>query len=323
MAPGIHYRRYFAYGSNMSASQMARRCPGAVADGLVTIPGWRFVINRRGVATLVRDAEKETIGLVWQLTPACELSLDRYEGVKSGIYRKADLEIASGPILAYLAADERFGAPRQGYLEGILTAAKSLGISSAYREELASWGHVVAPWLAAKVLAEYRLAPGGIHGPAHWMRVYANGLSLARQTPGADPTVIELFALLHDCQRLDENADKGHGVRAANYVRQLAEVGCLRLDQKRLDQLTTACAGHELGQVSDDPTIGCCWDADRLDLSRLGRRPITALLSTKAAHQTIIQQTAWRRGLDGALEPATALDWGVQMSQCDPALAAE
>ena len=33
------------------------------------------------------------------------------------------------------------------------------------------------------VLAEYRLDPAGIHGPAHWLRVRQNGLALARRTP--------------------------------------------------------------------------------------------------------------------------------------------
>jgi hypothetical protein len=35
--------------------------------------------------------------------------------------------------------------------------------------------------------------------------------------------------------------------------------------------------------VSDDPTIGACWDADRLNLWRLGRRPDDRLLSTDTA----------------------------------------
>ena len=143
------------------------------------------------------------------------------------------------------------------------------------------------------------------------MRVHTNGLALAGRTPGADLTVVELFALLHDCQRVDEGTDKGHGARAASYVRRFAENGHLRLDAKRLELLAAACAGHELGQVSEDPTIGCCWDADRLDLSRLGRRPIAALLSTKAARDVVIQEAAWSRGTERAVEPATASTWGL------------
>ena len=305
------YQRYFAYGSNMSVSQMARRCPGAIVGAVATLSGWRFKINRRGVATLVRDAKCEVTGLVWHLTEACELALDRYEGVRGGHYRKATLQVAGAPTLVYLAAEERPGPPRPEYLEGLLAAAEALGIAPAYREELAGWSKVVTPWLVAEVLGDYRLAVGGVHGPGHWLRVHANGLALAARTPGADAGVVELFALLHDCQRLNENADRGHGARAAKYVRRLSVDGLLRLDSSRLEVLATACAGHELGRVSDDPTIGVCWDADRLELSRLGRRPIPELLSTEAARDFALQEIAWQRGRYGTVERGHASSWGL------------
>jgi uncharacterized protein len=38
-----------------------------------------------------------------------------------------------------------------------------------------------------------------------------------------------------------------------------------------------------MGQVADDPTIGACWDADRLNLWRVGKTPDPRLLSTAAA----------------------------------------
>ena len=37
------------------------------------------------------------------------------------------------------------------------------------------------------------------------------------------------------------------------------------------------------GRVSDDPTIGTCWDADRLDLRRVAIVPKTGLMSTNPA----------------------------------------
>lgn len=53
-------RLYFAYGSNMDeAAQMAERCPGAEVIGLATLPGYRFVINQRGVATLPAGEQLE------------------------------------------------------------------------------------------------------------------------------------------------------------------------------------------------------------------------------------------------------------------------
>lgn len=44
-----------------------------------------------------------------------------------------------------------------------------------------------------EVLAGYRLDRNGIHGPNHLLRVRANGLAPAAQTPGADVRAVELF----------------------------------------------------------------------------------------------------------------------------------
>jgi uncharacterized protein len=150
--------------------------------------------------------------------------------------------------------------------------------------------------LHATVLAGYRLSRDGIHGPSHWARVRLNGRALAARTPGADGEVVALFALLHDARREHDGDDPAHGERAAALAEALAAQRKLRLDAARLGLLVAACAGHAYGRVSEEPTIGCCWDADRLDLSRLGRRPEARLLSTRAAREPAIQATAWRRG---------------------------
>ena len=38
-----------------------------------------------------------------------------------------------------------------------------------------------------------------------------------------------------------------------------------------------------MGRLSRDVTIQACWDADRLDLGRVGERPNPTYLGTKAA----------------------------------------
>lgn len=155
---------------------------------------------------------------------------------------------------------------------------------------------LVTQALVAAVLADYRLDVDGLHGPAHWARVRINGLALSARTPGADVEVVELFALLHDAARIDEDRDRGHGERAAGLVRRLVASERLILSVERVELLAEACAGHEHGRVSGDPTIGCCWDADRLELSRLGRKPVAKLLSTAAAMDAGLQAEAWERG---------------------------
>jgi len=43
---------YFAYGSNLCARQMAKRCPGAVNPRPATLADHDWLINQRGVATV-------------------------------------------------------------------------------------------------------------------------------------------------------------------------------------------------------------------------------------------------------------------------------
>ena len=51
----------------------------------------------------------------------------------------------------------------------------------------------------------------------------------------------------------------------------------------RFERLAAALVDHANGLVSADPTIGTCWDADRLHLPRVGIRPRRELVSTEAA----------------------------------------
>ena len=71
---------YFAYGSNINLDQMAYRCPDAEVVGPVTLEGWELLFRGSGVATIGQKDGSTVHGLLWQLTPDCERSLDRYEG---------------------------------------------------------------------------------------------------------------------------------------------------------------------------------------------------------------------------------------------------
>ncbi len=46
---------YFAYESNMHVGQMALRCPASRPLGRAWLDDWRFRINKRGTATIVRE----------------------------------------------------------------------------------------------------------------------------------------------------------------------------------------------------------------------------------------------------------------------------
>jgi uncharacterized protein len=126
-------------------------------------------------------------------------------------------------------------------------------------------------------------AKRSLHGPGHWEQVERNAVELGEKTPGCDIEVARLFAILHDCKRQNEGTGEKHGARAAEFARELYDRGMLDLDPGRMAILEYALRSHNDGMVSSDPTIGVCWDADRLDLPRVGIAPVAALLSTKYA----------------------------------------
>jgi uncharacterized protein len=120
-----------------------------------------------------------------------------------------------------------------------------------------------------------------LHGPDHWIRVARNGLYLS-DTTGADQDVVVLFALLHDSQRLDDGSDPDHGPRAAEMAAEYrGEYFDLADDAFAL--LQYACRWHTHQDFSDNVTIGTCWDADRLDLSRVGITPLPYYMNTELA----------------------------------------
>jgi uncharacterized protein len=120
-----------------------------------------------------------------------------------------------------------------------------------------------------------------MHGVGHWVRVERNGIYIAQNT-GADEVVVRMFSLFHDCQRISDSSDPGHGVRGSRYARSVRELLlCLNVDQ--FDQLCFACDWHTDHDFNDDITIATCWDADRLDLGRVGVNPDPQLLNTEIA----------------------------------------
>lgn len=119
-----------------------------------------------------------------------------------------------------------------------------------------------------------------VHGDVHWRTVGANGLWIADAVAGVDRTVVFLFALLHDAMRENDWKDPEHGKRAAVLAGDLHDEGLIAVSIALLDTLRYACHEHTNGLVSDDPTVGACWDADRLDLPRVGKTPLPELFST-------------------------------------------
>jgi uncharacterized protein len=138
-------------------------------------------------------------------------------------------------------------------------------------------------WIAIMraILDGYTLPIRGDHGVVHWARVMENGLRIA-ELNGADREIVALFAMFHDSRRVNEHRDSGHGLRGAELASSLRGT-LLDLSNDRFDKLFEACRLHTDGLISDDSTLQACWDADRLDLGRVGITPVPQRLCSDVA----------------------------------------
>ncbi len=161
------------------------------------------------------------------------------------------------------------------------------------------------------ILAEYSLPQHGIHGVAHWARVLETGVRLAVVT-GANVEVVQLFAVFHDSQRVSEKSDPSHGIRGAAFAAQLRGK-LFDLNDDDFDLLFVACAGHTDRPTDDDPTVQTCWDADRLDLGRVGAKmdPLWLGEATVDEHTQIIEW-ADRRATARTIPALIQREWGIR-----------
>ncbi|MGZ3567721.1 MAG: gamma-glutamylcyclotransferase family protein [Thermodesulfobacteriota bacterium] len=111
---------YFAYGSNLWRKQMKDRCPEHRLIGNGILKGYRWIITTRGYANIVKSVSDEVHGVVCEISGSDEKSLDRYEGVQSGSYRKEMLKIEMGneskECLVYVDPVEEEGKPKEEYV---------------------------------------------------------------------------------------------------------------------------------------------------------------------------------------------------------------
>ena len=146
-----------------------------------------------------------------------------------------------------------------------------------------------------EVADQYHGGEHSIHGPRHWRRVLGFGLKIAEES-GADVLIVKLFALFHDCRRENDGHDPGHGLRGAEFAKELRAANRFSLDDERFEKLHFACQWHTDQQHHDDITIGTCWDSDRLDLGRVRIVPDPKFLNTEAAKR------AAKNGVESILE---------------------
>ncbi|HVO83473.1 MAG TPA: gamma-glutamylcyclotransferase family protein [Syntrophobacteria bacterium] len=135
---------YFAYGSNMDSSQMARICPSARVSGIGILSDYRFIVNQRGLATVVPETGKKVYGVVWALAEGDLANLDDYEDVAGGLYSRVPAKVtlmrgAVSNAFIYVAANDQPGSPGSRYVEAIVAAATRHGFPEPYINELRMW----------------------------------------------------------------------------------------------------------------------------------------------------------------------------------------
>ena len=151
-------------------------------------------------------------------------------------------------------------------------------------------------------ILSHRLFISNLHGLAHWQQVERNGLLLATET-GADTTVVRLFALFHDSKRADDDYDEKHGPRGAEFAKTCFEEHRFDINQEQFDKLYHACKFHTTEPRSGDATIDTCYDADRLDLGRVGLKLNPNKMATAFG--------AWiaQKSLEEKIEPENMREW--------------
>ena len=130
----------FAYGSNMDRAAMAQRCPSSTALGKARLARHRFAILPQGYASVVPDIRATVYGVLWDVKFADMLSLDRYENVAAGLYKKvvsSILKAGGGTACAivYIGKGEG-GRPPLPYMENIIAAAREWELPAAHIREL-------------------------------------------------------------------------------------------------------------------------------------------------------------------------------------------
>lgn len=157
---------------------------------------------------------------------------------------------------------------------------------------------LLQPLLDASV-ARFELDLHGDHGPRHWRRVLHNATLLAA-AENVDARVPGCFAFLHDACRENDFHDPGHGARAARFALELREAGTLpALREAELELLLYACRHHSGTLLEAPRVVQVCWDADRLDLLRVGIQPDPQRLSTPSAREPDFLEAACRHALGG------------------------
>lgn len=126
---------------------------------------------------------------------------------------------------------------------------------------------------------------GDTHGLSHWQRVERNGILLSMENgcvrKDINIKVVRFFAYLHDKCRLNDWTDLEHGVRSADMLPTIRNTILKDFSDEEISLLDKACRYHTIEHRTGIPTVDVCFDADRLDLGRVGIVPYPKRMATE------------------------------------------
>lgn len=119
---------YAAYGTNLDPARMSERCPHSPLRTTGWLTGWRLTFGGEehgwdgALATIVPDPIEQVFVAIYDVTPADEVALDRWESADSGLYHKTKVRVSTmtGEVVAWTYVLDAY--------EGGLPSASSLGI---------------------------------------------------------------------------------------------------------------------------------------------------------------------------------------------------
>ena len=127
---------YLAYGSNLHIEHMQQRCPTAEVLGTSTLHGYRLVFN--GVATIEPDPDRSVPVLLWDIKPADEIPLDRYEGYPR-LYRRETVQVEldgrTVDAMVYIMNHKGIAPPSPYYYDVIRKGYEMNGLDIAVLEQ--------------------------------------------------------------------------------------------------------------------------------------------------------------------------------------------
>lgn len=125
------------------------------------------------------------------------------------------------------------------------------------------------------------------HGQNHWQDV-ANIAGAIAQRENTDVFGAQVFGLVHDCCRENDNDDPQHGPRAAHWITNSPKIIRL-IGPETAQRVAKACEIHTLPITTQDPFCGACLDADRITLHRVGFNPKLKWFSTQTGKEFVTE----------------------------------